>query len=76
MSTREPVLNPIAIKHLHPTQMTVGFREVAEKQRQWREQAGDKGSEFLGRHMITVGAVSPTATRLRIGAARAGVTWL
>lgn len=54
MSVREPVLNPIAIKELRPTQISVGFREVAEKQRQWREQAGDKGSEFLGRHMIPV----------------------
>ena len=54
MSVREPVLNPVAIKELRPTQISVGFREVAEKQRQWREQAGDKGSEFLGRHMIPV----------------------
>jgi hypothetical protein len=54
MSAREPVLNPIPIKELRPTQMTVGFREVAERRRQWREQAGEKGSEFLGRHMVPV----------------------
>jgi hypothetical protein len=54
MSAREPVLNPIRIKDLRPTQMTVGFREVAEKRRQWREQSGDKGAEFLGRHMVPV----------------------
>ena len=54
MSVREPVLNPVAISELRPTQISVGLREVAEKQRQWREQAGDKGSEFLGRHMIPV----------------------
>jgi hypothetical protein len=54
MSAREPVLNPIPIKSLRPTQMTVGFREVAEKRRQWREQASDKGSEFLGKHMVPV----------------------
>lgn len=54
MSLREPVLNPIPIKSLRPTQITVGFREVAEKRRQWREHAGDKGSEFLGKHMIPV----------------------
>jgi hypothetical protein len=54
MSAREPVLNPIPIKSLRPTQMTVGFREVAEKRRQWREQSAEKGSEFLGRHMVPV----------------------
>ena len=27
---------PIAICELHPTQMTVGFREVAERRRRWR----------------------------------------
>ncbi len=54
MTAREPILNPIPIKDLRPTQITVGFREVAEKRRQWREEAGDKGSEFLGRHMIPV----------------------
>ena len=54
MTTREPVLNPIPIKDLRPTQITVGLREVAEKRRRWREQAGDKEGEFLGRHMIPV----------------------
>jgi hypothetical protein len=54
MSAREPVLNPIPIKALRPTQITVGFREVAEKRRQWREHARDKGSEFLGKHMVPV----------------------
>jgi hypothetical protein len=54
MAAREPLLNPIRIKDLRPTQITVGFREVAEKRRQWREQSGDKGAEFLGRHMVPV----------------------
>jgi hypothetical protein len=54
MSAHEPQLNPIAIKTLRPTQITVGFREVSEKRRQWRDQAGDKGSEFLGKHMVPV----------------------
>lgn len=52
MTAREPILNPIPIKTLRPTQITVGLREVGEKRRQWREKAGDKGSGFLGRHMI------------------------
>ena len=54
MSSREPLLNPIAIKSLRPTQITVGYREVAEKRRQWREEAKHKDTEFLGRHMIPV----------------------
>src|SRR5437899_6680075 len=54
MSRREPVLNPVPIKSLHPTQLTIGFREVAEKRREWRERGGDKGPAYLGRHMIPV----------------------
>jgi len=54
MSAREPVLNPVRIKSLRPTQMTLGLREVEEKRRIWRERGGDKGSEFLGRHVIPV----------------------
>jgi hypothetical protein len=34
--------------------MTVGLREVAAKQKAWRERADKDGSEFLGRHMIPV----------------------
>jgi hypothetical protein len=54
MTAREPVLNPVRIRSLKPTQMTVGFREVTEKRREWRERGGDKGAEYLGRHMIPV----------------------
>ena len=54
MSAREPVLNPVRIKSLRPTQMTLGLREVDEKRRIWRERGGDKGAEYLGRHMIPV----------------------
>jgi len=54
MSAREPVLNPVRIKSLRPTQMTLGLREVEEKRQSWRERGGDKGSEFLGRHVIPV----------------------
>jgi hypothetical protein len=54
MSNREPILTPIPIAGLRPTQMTVGYREVAEKRREWRERSDEKGSLFLGRHMIPV----------------------
>lgn len=54
MSAREPVLHPVPIKELRPTQITVGMREVEEKRQRWRETAGAKKGEFLGRHMMPV----------------------
>jgi hypothetical protein len=52
VSVREPVLHPIPILTLRPTQMTVGMREVEEKRKRWREQGGKKKGEFLGKHML------------------------
>jgi len=52
MPMREPILKPVAISELRPTQITVGFREVALKRKQWRERSGEDGGDFLGRHMI------------------------
>jgi hypothetical protein len=54
INPREPVLHPVAIGDLRPTQMTVGYREVAEKQREWRERSDKHAGEYLGRHMIPV----------------------
>ena len=54
MTSREPRLEPVPIARLHPTQITVGLREVAEKRRHWRRVAPRRGPEFLGRHMIPV----------------------
>jgi hypothetical protein len=51
---REPILHPVAIDELRPTQITVGMREVTEKRRVWRAKSDDKGAEFLGRHVIPV----------------------
>jgi hypothetical protein len=51
---RDPVVKPIPIKELRPTQITVGMREVAAKRARWREQGAKKGAEFLGKHMIPV----------------------
>jgi hypothetical protein len=53
-TVREPVLRPVAISDLRPTQITVGMREVKAKRKRWREEAGNKGQEFLGKHMIPV----------------------
>jgi len=51
---REPVLTPVAVDDLRPTQITVGMREVLEKRKLWRETAKKKGGEFLGKHAIPV----------------------
>ena len=54
-NTREPILKPIPILSLRPTQMTVGMREVTEKRKRWREHKSEKKrAELLGRHMIPV----------------------
>ncbi|WP_342164295.1 ParB-like protein [Methylobacterium sp. SD21] len=52
MANREPLLNPVPISELRPTQMTVGLREVAEKRRRWQEYDAEKKAAFLGAHMI------------------------
>ncbi|UAK25719.1 ParB-like protein [Sphingomonas nostoxanthinifaciens] len=54
MLDREPLLHPIAIDALRPTQMTVGLREVARKRGEWRARAEKSGLEYLGQHMIPV----------------------
>lgn len=51
---REPVLHPVEIATLRPTQITVGMREVNEKRKRWREKQDTKKSELLGRRMIPV----------------------
>ncbi|HZV10733.1 MAG TPA: ParB-like protein, partial [Novosphingobium sp.] len=48
----EPVLHPVAVKALRPTQMTVGLREVSRKQAQWRARREEDGGAFLGAHML------------------------
>jgi len=54
VTVREPVLKPIPIASLRPTQITVGMREVNEKRQHWRKHDDKKKAEFLGRHMIPV----------------------
>jgi hypothetical protein len=53
-NVREPLIKPIPILSLRPTQMTVGMREVKEKRKRWREQKKKKQAEALGKHMIPV----------------------
>jgi hypothetical protein len=53
-NTREPVLQPISILSLQPTQMTVGMREVEEKRKRWGKHKKKKQGKRLGEHMIPV----------------------
>jgi hypothetical protein len=54
VTVREPILHPVPIEDLRPTQITVGMREVNEKRKGWRAHKGNKRAEFLGKHMIPV----------------------
>jgi hypothetical protein len=54
VSVREPLLHPVPIAELRPTQITVGMREVKAKQKGWQQFDKKKKAEFLGRHMIPV----------------------
>jgi hypothetical protein len=54
VAVRDPILKPVDIADLRPTQITVGMREVRAKQKGWREKKGKKGEKFLGKHMIPV----------------------
>src|SRR6478735_3533158 len=53
-NVRDPILHPIPVLSLRPTQMTVGMREVKEKGKRWREHKPRKRAELLGKHMIPV----------------------
>lgn len=52
MTIREPRLETVPIALLHPTQITVGLREVREKRAHWRVQRHK--AKFLGSHLIPV----------------------
>jgi len=54
VNIREPVLQPVPISDLRPTQITVGMREVAAKRTRWKAMTAKKRGEFLGKHMIPV----------------------
>jgi hypothetical protein len=51
---REPILKPVPIDELRPTQITVGMEEVRAKRKEWREKGDDRAGAFLGKHMIPV----------------------
>ena len=47
-----PILHPVPIDELRPTQMTVGMREVQAKRSEWRDRPRDAAGKYLGAHMI------------------------
>jgi hypothetical protein len=51
---RDPILVTVPIKELRPTQITVGFREVAEKRRHWSALPESKRNSFVASHMVPV----------------------
>ena len=50
----QPVLHPVLVSKLRPTQMTVGMAEVERKRHDWRHRKLNEEGEWLGRHMIPV----------------------
>jgi len=51
---REPILKPVSIASLRPTQITVGMLEVEDKRERLRKRPPKKIGKFLGDHMIPV----------------------
>jgi hypothetical protein len=51
---RDPILKPVSITSLHPTQITVGMHEVDDKRKRLRKHPAKKIGKFLGHHMIPV----------------------
>jgi hypothetical protein len=54
ITVRDPILQPIPIIDLRPTQMTVGMHEVREKREHLRKHVAKKIGKYLGAHMIPV----------------------
>src|SRR6478752_6782352 len=48
---REPILQPVTIESLRPTQITVGMREVEEKRKRLRKHKPEKIGAYIGLHM-------------------------
>ena len=65
-NVREPILEPVPITSLRPTQITVGMREVMAKRKRWREKDANKGGKYLGKHMIPVVSPGPAMRRSRM----------
>jgi hypothetical protein len=53
-SVREPILKPVPLSELRPTQITVGMREVEMRRKHWRATKKIKDDAFFVSHMIPV----------------------
>ncbi len=53
-SFREPLLKPVAVSDLRPTQMTIGMREVEERRKRLHALRKQAGTKFFESHMIPV----------------------
>lgn len=53
-SHRDPIIHPTLIVDLHPTQLTVGMREVERKRKAWSEKGGPAKVHSLATHMVPV----------------------
>lgn len=53
VTVRAPILKPVQIADLRPTQITVGMVEVLDRRKRWRA-LKNKKMDFLERHMIPV----------------------
>ena len=54
-SAREPILKPVPLKDLRPTQITVGMREVEARRKRWKQETTKaKRARFLQKHLIPV----------------------
>lgn len=50
----DPVLKPVPIDALRPTQITVGRKEVEDKRKRWKAQGIEKKMAFVEKHMVPV----------------------
>lgn len=54
IALREPLVTPVPVTELRPTQITVGMREVDLKRQMIRSQSARKTGAFLGKHLVPV----------------------
>jgi hypothetical protein len=54
VAVRDPILKPVPILKLRPTQITVGMHEVEDRRRRLQKRPPEKIGKFLGGHMIPV----------------------
>jgi len=51
---REPLLHPVPLTELRPTQITVGMREVLQRRHAWQKRAASERKAFFESHLVPV----------------------